>query len=188
MAAKLTIQEELIVAAITEDPGISNARLSRKTKIPVREITDLVARPVVQRAIQDVRESITGESLISTKRLIEEELHIAYYDMKDQFDENGKQLPIHKLPERFRRSIAKIVPVIINDEIVEYTFVMIDKGKALERLEKHMGFFEKDNKQKQGKIIFIRHEEAGDYLDVTPEEGEEKKKVDVVVKPVALLD
>lgn len=187
-APKLTMQEEMIVAAITEDPGISNARLSRKTKIPVREVTDLVKRPVVQRAIQDVREAITGDALISTRRLIEEELHLAYYDPADIFDKEGNELPVVQMPERIRRAISRINVNITKEGIKYYSYVFADKGKSLERLEKHMGFFELDNKQKQGKIIFIRHEDAGDYVDVTPEEGTAEKKIEVVPKPIALLD
>jgi len=185
--SQFTLQEELVLDALTKNPGLSDKRLSRQLKIPVKEISAILQRPVIQKAIKDIRDDITGDSLITVKRIIEEELHLGFYDHADQFGADGKQLPIRDMPERFRRAIVKMQPVIINDEIVEYAFTMADKGKALERLEKHFGFFEADNQSKRANIIFIRADEAKDYIDVTPDE-EKKVEKKIEHKPITILD
>jgi hypothetical protein len=124
---------------------------------------------------------------VTVKRLIEEEIHLAFYDPIDMFNKDGAELPVHLMPERLRRAISRINVNVTREGERIYSYVFADKGKSLERLEKHKGFFEVDNKQRQGKIIFIRHEDAGDFLEVVPEaDAKEIKKIEH--KPTQILD
>lgn len=183
----LTLQEELIVSELTKEPGLSEAKLASRTKMPKKEVALILQRPVVKRALEDIRESLTGDSLITVKRLIEEEIHIALYDPIDMFDKDGNELPVHLMPERIRRAIARISVSMTKDGTKFYNYVFADKGKALERIEKHKGFFEFDNKQRQGKIVFIRYEDAEAFIEKIPEaETVEVKKIEH--KAVQIMD
>ena len=163
---KLSLQEEIIVNALFENPGLSETRLSKKLDIPRREVTMILKRPVIQNYLDMKRKELAEKSMISVKRVLEEEECIAFYDIADMYDKEGVILPVQKMPERIKRAMS----VRIRDGKEELFLLVTDKGRALERIGKHLGMYEADNTQKQGRIIFIRHDEAKDYIDITPVE------------------
>ena len=185
--SKLTIQEELLVSAIIENPEYSELKLAKKTKIPKNEVAILMKRPALIRALDEKRREISGESLISVKRIVQEEMCVAFADPIDLVDKDGVFLTLDKLPERIRRAISKI-DYYNKDGVVNIRYQFSDKGKSLERIGKHLGMYEKDNSQKQGRIIFIRHDEAAGFIDITPEEDKPVETKKIEHRTVSLMD
>lgn len=93
-------------------------------------------------------------------RIIKEECRIAYSDIGELFNGTTTIAP-GDLPEDVRRAISGIEikdrVIVGNDDeqVVErtYKYKFWDKGRALERMEKHLGMFEKDNKQRGGDAL-----------------------------------
>lgn len=87
---------------------------------------------------------------ISQDRVLEEESYIAFSDIACLFNGSFLISP-DQLPESLRRAVAsvKIKEINVGKKIAyEYEYKFWDKGRALERISKHLGLYEKDNKQK----------------------------------------
>lgn len=97
----------------------------------------------------------------SVERVCAEYQHIAFLDIGDAFDPAGNLLPIHEMSETVRRAIAGI-------EVANYNvdgdgkgpvgklhkIKLLDKGKALHDLAKHLGMFI-EKVEHSGKMEFI---------------------------------
>jgi len=80
---------------------------------------------------------------------------LAFYDPRDLVDPaTGEILPLQRLPEHMARAIVSLKVIktqsLKDPDLVrtEYRYKFADKGKALERLSKYLGLYEKDNQQK----------------------------------------
>lgn len=77
-------------------------------------------------------------------RILQELMHIAFFDPKELFDENGNPRPLSEIPEGVRRCIAGIEFAMEGrgDEAVTIKkYKIIDKHKALENLGRHLAMF-----------------------------------------------
>lgn len=81
-------------------------------------------------------------------RVLQEYSHIAFLDIGEAFDGAGNLLPIHDMPEGVRRAIAGIEVADLNIDRDGQGSVgklhkikLLDKGKALQDLAKHLGMF-----------------------------------------------
>lgn len=79
---------------------------------------------------------------------------IIRFDPAEMYDEEGSLLPIHKMPKRVRMCIQSFevqeVPSF-NDEVPDTLTKKVkhyDKLSSVEKLMKHLGGYELDNKQK----------------------------------------
>lgn len=87
--------------------------------------------------------------------ILREEACLAFLDLRDMMDPTkGEILPLTDLPEQMARAVVgvKIIKTqsLKDPDLVrtEYSYKFADKGKALERLERILGMFERDNQQK----------------------------------------
>ncbi len=81
-------------------------------------------------------------------RVLQEYQHIAFLDIAGAFDAEGHLLPIHEMPESVRRAIAGIEVASLNVDGDGkgpvgklHKIKLLDKGKALQDLAKHLGMF-----------------------------------------------
>lgn len=108
-------------------------------------------KSIIQEAIQKRRLKLQQKLHITQERVLEEEARIAFMDVKSLFDEKGDLLPVDKIPEDARRAIAGIE---VTDRIVlgeqkkgekvrdvKRKYRLWDKGRALERISKHLGIY-----------------------------------------------
>lgn len=84
---------------------------------------------------------------------------IIRFDPADMYDEEGSLLPIHKMPKKVRMCIQSFevqeVPSF-NDEVPDTLTKKVkhyDKLSSVEKLMKHLGGYELDNKQKTVNIF-----------------------------------
>lgn len=84
---------------------------------------------------------------ITQENILKEESCLVYSDLRNLF-ENGTLIKPDELPEEIAKAISSFKVRInkkTNETIYEYRFW--DKGRALERMEKYLGMFDKDNQQ-----------------------------------------
>lgn len=121
--------------------------------------SQLLKVPYVAGRVAERTENIVAEAVLTTDRWAKEMAAIAYFDPAKLYDEQGNLIPIHQLPAEVRAAISSIdverrmegkgadaVPV-------DHTKVRVwDKNTALSNVGKHLGMFERDNRQKTGDI------------------------------------
>ncbi len=84
----------------------------------------------------------------SVERVLREYQHIAFLDIGQAFGPDGDLLPLHLMPEDVRRAIAGIEVASLNVDGDGkgpvgklHKIKLLDKGKALQDLAKHLGMF-----------------------------------------------
>lgn len=85
---------------------------------------------------------------ITVERVLREYEHIAFLDIGLAFDAKGNLLPIHEMPESIRRAMAGIEVADLNIDRDGrgavgklHKIKLLDKGKALQDIGKHLGMF-----------------------------------------------
>lgn len=107
----------------------------------------------VESYIQKKQALIAYKNEITHDRILREEMCIAFSDITRLFS-GPTPIPPDELPEDLRRAVSSIkikeLPLLgkSSKQQYEYEYRFWDKGRALERLEKHLGMFEKDNQQR----------------------------------------
>ena len=106
----------------------------------------------IQEYIQKRRKEIQKSLQITQERILEEEARLAFVDVRFLFDENGDLLPIHKIPEDARRAIAGVeITDLEKVKGVKRKYRLSDKGRALERISKHLGLYAAKKHEHTGK-------------------------------------
>ena len=101
-----------------------------------------LSKPKIYEKIQARRKELQESLQITQERILEEEARLAFVDVRFLFDENGDLLPIHKIPEDARRAIAGVeVTDLEKVKGVKRKYRLSDKGRALERISKHLGLY-----------------------------------------------
>ena len=80
------------------------------------------------------------------RRIVKEIADLAFFDVRDIFDEDGHIIPVHRLPKNVTAAIASI-DVITNDaqtSVLKYKFH--NKNTALESLARQENLYKDDNK------------------------------------------
>lgn len=134
----------------------------------------LLKKPNISAKIAEIRERRAklrdNKSAMSPDRLLQEEQRLSTSTLGDIVDSEGEFIPLHKLPEDLQRALSG---VDVEDTILQvtegevttetrlkrrYKYRLWDKGKSLERGERHLGMFEKDNQQhSQAPVININY-------------------------------
>ena len=112
-------------------------------------------KPKIHNYLDELCKQAAGHVGLYPGRILREEARLAFYDPRDLVDPvTGDILPLKDLPEHISRAIVSMKVIqtqsLKDPDIVrtEYRYKFADKGKALERLSKYLGLYEKDNQQK----------------------------------------
>lgn len=115
----------------------------------------------VQQQLAIRRVELAERFQLTSERVLEQLGKIVYADVAKAFDKNGALLPVHEMPEEVRHAISSIevemMPRSVRGDDGEDVTRMfgrtakikfIDKGSAIDKAMKHLGLFERDNKQR----------------------------------------
>lgn len=118
---------------------------------------NLLKNPRFKKMYDEAQAQARKAAILTKTRIIEEECRIAFSDLALTYDVDGvTSLPPNMLPKDIRRAV-KDYTVINHKEVAEdgstairkeYKYRFWSKSKALERVSKHLGLYEKDNRQK----------------------------------------
>ena len=108
----------------------------------------LITKNNVSEAIARRQENLKNKLEITQERILQEYARIGFLNLRDLFDEEGRLLPIHRIPDDAIRGLAGIETETTfqgrGDEAVPITIRKIktlDKKGALDSLAKHLGMF-----------------------------------------------
>jgi phage terminase small subunit len=105
--------------------------------------SQLLTNPNIQHAIQRGLKKAAERAEITQARLLQEESCIAFSTIGSIFElENGTLIKPNELPDEAQRAIAALEIIETGsgpEKTVKCNYKFWDKGKALERLERHLG-------------------------------------------------
>ncbi len=111
-----------------------------------------LTKPEIQKAIQEKQKELSEATNISAKRILEEYAKIAFSDVRELFTPDNNLYDIRQLDDSTAGAIASVEIDALNVQGMQVgetkKVKMYNKLTALEALGKHLGIFEKDNKQK----------------------------------------
>ena len=119
------------------------------------EASKNLKKPKIQNYLEELSKQTADHIGLFPGRILREEARLAFYDPRDLVDPlTGEILSLKDLPEHMARAIVSLKVVktqsLKDPDLVrtEYRYKFADKGKALERLSRYLGMYEKDNLQK----------------------------------------
>ena len=141
-------------------------RSCKREDAAVAAASRLLGTVKIQEYLETKVSKVSKKAEVTTERLLKEERRLAFADIRQIFDPTQYCLiPICDLPEDLARALAgcEVVERIVSTNLVgsegdqaietvkerKWKYRFWDKGKALERLEKYLGMFAKDNEQKR---------------------------------------
>lgn len=120
--------------------------------------SELLAREDVKNYIKELQKELSERTKIKAEDVINELAKIGFSDIRNYYDSGLNLKEITELKKSKSGAISSIKKTTTHfkeghSEVIE--FKLYDKVSALEKLGRHLGVFEKDNKQKEGvKILF----------------------------------
>ena len=115
---------------------------------------ELFKKVEITARIDRLKQETADRNKITVDELVSILAEMARFDIGDLYDDSGNLLPIKQMPKAARLMIQQIEseelkfgidsPMIGQSRKVKIT----DKQNAIEKLMKHLGGYEKDNKQK----------------------------------------
>ena len=159
----MTSKQEAFCLAYLTEPDASKAYRKvysaekMKPETVNRKAFDLLQDGKITARINELREAAAKEAVVEEAQVLREAARIGLSDAGLLFDEHGDLRPIADLPPEIRACIASVE---IDDrseghgeDRITYRVKKVklwDKNSALEKLMKHLGMYEADNKQRAG--------------------------------------
>lgn len=122
--------------------------------------SNLAAVGMVSARIEALRTEAGVAAAVSIERMLVELARLAFSDPRKLVDKNGKLLPLHELPD----DIAAAVASVEVDEYGKVKYKLWDKGAAQDKLAKHLGLYDKDNRQKTSPLAELARALMGNVV------------------------
>lgn len=112
------------------------------------QASQLLSQPHIAAAVTAGREKQIKKLDLESDAVLRELARITFLDPRRMFDDQGAPIPIHLLPEDVAAAISGYEVDVTKDDRKVYKVKFWDKNAAAEKLMKHLGLFERDNKQR----------------------------------------
>lgn len=177
----LTIKQENFCLAYVETGNASEAYrraypVSRKWKDETLwpRASRLLADCKVDARIKELRAATVEAGVMSAADALLEASRLARFDIRKLYRGDGSPIPIHELDEETARCLAGVdIQEIYAGSGDERVFIGLtkkykihDKNSALEKLFKHHGLYERDNRQKTDPIAELIASLSGNVFGV----------------------
>lgn len=130
-------------------------RAGYKQKSARCQASQILALKDCQEYIQKLQSNIAKRNEITIDDLIQDLNEIRKADLKAIYNENGQLKDIKDLPPELSRTIQELNIFSIGDLKTVTKYKLYSKLEAIEKLARHLGFYEEDNKQKTPTIFQI---------------------------------
>lgn len=188
---KITIKHKLFVKQYVIDFNATRAYrdvYKCSDRAATASSRNLLANTCIQELVKKEIERVERDTEVTKDRIVLELARIAFLDIREAFDKEGRLIDVHNLSERVSRSIGgieisrqKTVDSEGNDIIEDsiHKLKIIDKSRALEMLGKHlMMFTDKVDHNHNGKIDHEHthtHKQELDYNLISSKRAEINK-------------
>lgn len=175
----LTGPQETFAAGVAQ--GLSQAQAYRnaypssakwKNESVWKRASELAAHREVSGRVQELLRKAAANNEVTGERVVREIARIAFFDIRKLVRDDGTPIPIKGLDDDTAAAIAGLDVARVGNAMIGEAevlkFRISDKNAALEKLAKHLGLFEKDNKQ-QAPTVISRIELVG--VRPNPEQG-----------------
>lgn len=153
MSKKLTTMRKLFVKEIIIDwnatKAAERAGFSKKTARSIG--SELLTFPNIQEAIAKEIEKRSERTEITADMVLKQIARLGNYDIRKIYTDDGSLKPVQELDDE---TAAAIQGIDFNKKDKTVKVKLSDKRAALELLGRHLGIFEKDNKQRGTVIIY----------------------------------
>lgn len=130
--------------------ALVRAGFSKRTA--VSKASQLLTEPHVQARIKELQDQISKRNELSADKVIQEMMALAFYNVQDLVTANQDIVNIKRADRNKLKPVTGVkVTKIKGGTSVELK--LADKLGALMNLGKHLGIFEKDNKQKSTALV-----------------------------------
>ena len=150
----LTKKQEAFARAVAQGKTQSDAYRAAYSakKMPDNQVwvraSELMANSKVTVRVADLSQKGAEKAELSIAMVLKEAMRLAFFDPRKLLDADGKLKPIKDLDDDTAAAIAAFEVEEGKDGKIKSKYKVVDKNPALERLFKHLGMFEADNKQK----------------------------------------
>lgn len=158
VSRKLTPKQERFVQEYLIDLNATQAaiRAGYSAKTAEQQGFQLLQKTLVQKAIAEGRRQREKRTAVSADRVLLEAARLALFDPRKLFNDDGSPKGIHELDDDTAAAVAGVeVLEQFEGSGKERVFVgylkkyrIADKNSALEKLFKHHGLYELDNRQR----------------------------------------
>lgn len=131
----------------------------------------LMSNGKIAARVRELRDAVADRSLISKERVLKEVSRIAFFDIRKIFNEDGTLKRVIDLDDDTAAAIGSIEAIQIGDDgqlVITKKIKAGDKNPALEKLMKHLGLYELDNKQKTDPVAELLASLKGNITGVAP--------------------
>ncbi|PPC98364.1 MAG: hypothetical protein CTY35_05430 [Methylotenera sp.] len=150
-------------------------------KVIANRASELLDNGDITVRLEDLKKPVIEKTQLTLERVILENMNVAFFDIRTILDNDGAVKPVNEWPPEAGAAISSI-------EVLEQyegsgkdrVFVgylkkvkLVEKGAALDRLMKHLGGYEQDNKQKGNALQDFYNKISGGSLPIVHDvEGE----------------
>lgn len=143
--------------------------------------SELLAHPAVQHHLSSrrraVRDEIRVEAGLDRQRIILELARIAFFDIRQIYDEGGALRPPHEWPDDVAAAVSSLETleqIGPKGEMLGLVRKIKQESKlaALDKLMRHLGMYEQDNRQQGGALVDLLamvRERPGSVIRPNPE-------------------
>lgn len=187
-SGKLTDQQRKFIDTYIADPDMNATRCylaiypnTKKEETAAVCASQLLRKPKVKEYLDKKRAALAKKFNISQERVLEEYAKLAFYNVQDMFDDEGRLENISTLD----RDVAAAITGIDVQDVYEYNgdekvyigyvkkIKLSDKKGALDSVARHLGMFV-DKVELSGEIKTIIESMTDDELDKAIEANESK--------------
>lgn len=141
------------------NPGVSKKGAEARA-------SEWLNHPYTQEYIKAQTDKVAEEADVTQRRVVKELVRVGMYDFRKLFDDTGKPLAPQDLDEDTAAAIVGLkVTTVMGDEenpaLTRYEYKLPEKTPALDKLMKHLGGYEKDNKQRAKSLAELIAEVRG---------------------------
>lgn len=154
-AGPLSPRQEQFIAEYLLDLNATQAaiRAGYSAKTAQEQGSRLLSNVIIAQRIAEKRQELADNTGLSVERVLQEAMRLAFFDIRKLTDDEGNPIPVHQLDADTAAAIQGLElatergPDKESGPTIVRKYKIADKNSAIERLFKHLGLFEKDNKQ-----------------------------------------
>lgn len=154
-AVPLSPRQEQFIAEYLVDLNATQAaiRAGYSEKTAREQASRLLSNVNISQRIAEKRQELADNAGLSVERVLQEAMRLAFFDIRKLTDSEGNPIPVHQLDADTAAAIQGLElatergPDKESGPTIVRKYKIADKNSAIERLFKHLGLFEKDNKQ-----------------------------------------